>query len=70
MSETLSELLKDIQKAEDKCDIQTMERLTSTYVSATAPRPKLADVNYIGRNTYNFKGELISFYLEPIVKIR
>lgn len=47
-----------------------MESLTNRYIKQTKPVSKPADVNFIGRNTYDRRGELIGFYLEPIVKFR
>lgn len=71
-----TELLKEIQRQEDRIvvglqDAQLeMESLTNRYIKQTKPVSKPADVNFIGRNTYNSRGELIGFYLEPIVKFR
>lgn len=71
-----TELLKEIQRQEDRIvvglqDAQLeMESLTNRYIKQTKPVSKAADVNFIGRNTYNSRGELIGFYLEPIVKFR
>lgn len=47
-----------------------MMRATEVYLKRTKPVSKPADVTHIGRNTYNGKGELIGFYLEPIYKAR
>lgn len=76
-----TELLKEIQRQEDRIvvgasaaeikDAQLeMESLTNLYIKQTKPVSKAADVNFIGRNTYDRRGELIGFYLEPIVKFR
>lgn len=71
-----TELLKEIQRQEDRIvvglqDAQLeMESLTNRYIKQTKPVSKPADVNFIGRNTYDRRGELIGFYLEPIVKFR
>ena len=76
-----TELLKEIQRQEDRIVVGAsketikaaqleMERLTNRYIKQTKPVSKPADVNFIGRNTYSSKGELIRFYLEQIVKFR
>lgn len=76
-----TELLKEIQRQEDRIvvgasaaeikDAQLeMERLTNRYIKQTKPASKSAELNHIGRSEYDRRGELIGFYLEPIVKFR
>lgn len=75
------EQLKEIQRCENRIfhastkaglkDAETdMERATQKYVKDTKPKSAPAPVNFIGRSTYSHGGELIGFYLEPIIKIR
>jgi len=75
-------LLKDIQYQENRItqkgaslatiqDAETeMSLLTEKYIKQTKPVSKSADTNYIGRNTYTRKGELVAFELEPIYRNR
>lgn len=76
-----TELLKEIQRQENRIvvgasaleikDAETeMEKLTLKYIKQTKPVSKSAPLNYIGRNTYDRRGELIGFYLEPLFKNR
>lgn len=39
-------------------------------IKKTKPASPVSDLRHIGRSTYNGKGELIGFYLEPIYKAR
>ena len=76
-----TELLKEIQRQENRIvvgasaleikDAETeMEKLTLKYIKQTKPVSKSATLNHIGRNTYDRRGELIDFYLEPLFKNR
>lgn len=75
------EIHKEIQRQENRIVVgaspetikdaeTTMENLIHTYIKQTKPVAKAAEVNYIGRSTYDSKGKLIGFYLEPIYRNR
>jgi hypothetical protein len=75
------ELLKEIQRQENRIVVGAcaktiedaayeMEALTHKYLKQTRPVSKPAEVNFIGRKTYDARGQLIDFYLEPLVKFR
>lgn len=75
------EIHKEIQRQENRIVVgaspetikdaeTTMENLTHTYIKKSCPVSKAAEQKYIGRSTYDSKGVLIGFYLEPIYRNR